>query len=244
MKIKANKLYEFMKYASINGYITELFLEFADDSVKSYMLDASNVVAAIAKLDKNTFESYEDYKEFNPLCVKDTKFLLKQLKGFGTHEIEITKNDLYLNLSTADRKVELTLAEPDLIQDKILKDKDMVLDTQVSVQIPEDKIQDIYKDFSVFNTERLELHIKNEVFTIQIGTKEFDNVVYVVDDKPSFTGDSQDVKVVLGELFPLCLNNISGTAKLELGQDMPAIIKNTQEDIETKYIIAPRVETE
>jgi len=107
IKIKANKLKDFLIKTTADGLVSDAKLIFSVTGLKMQHKDEPGVICIVGLLDKSNFNEYEELI----LDVKSTKTLINALKTFKDNMINIVKKDNMAKILDENGGFDLALAE-------------------------------------------------------------------------------------------------------------------------------------
>lgn len=226
MKIN-NKLFsEFFKKCTLNGRIMTCVIR-SDGKEINVKTKFGNTTAVLGKL---TLVS----EVFN-FPVKDSAKLLKILETFGD-KISIEVNDNIMKVFDENREAEIILADESYIDNEITKDAPFTYEG--SFDVKSSLLKDSIRNASIVNSKDYLFEVKDNVFYVTIGDKNFDKMTEKVAVKFA------DCKSNFGEIITDVVAVLDKDLKIFLKNDYPIKIEETTKDMSIIYVVAQIVKQE
>lgn len=233
MNIDKKIMEDYLKKVSLNTAIITLNLDFKEDGVETNVMDASNTAMVIGKLKK---EAFSEYTSIGEIFIKDTRMLTEALKTFDD-KISLEKvGDNVLKLYNDNREVNLMLAE-EKICDNVYRKEKPVIATTVSVDVQKHILTRTLNDMKLLNVGNVTFKKEGDKLFLNVGNEqEYDFIKNVT----SVAGEG-DVTVSVAASFKETVTAASENVTLHLGHDLPVVVEDKTEFIETETFISPFV---
>lgn len=218
-------------FNSIESVIDSITFECYKDRVEINSLDKSKTIFMNIILENSYFEEYicEESDRFT-LDVVNLKKILKSCKD----ELIIEFDEFYCNIKSKTKKFQLVQSGEDFASQK---PADFQLYAQASIPIK--YLKSMIKDIELFAADVI-INVSDNQFTFTTdGVMGKFTDTYTVNE--SFNNQSVKVRT---EKFNICLgaDKVSDEMELDIGTDMPLIIRVQNEGIFVKYMIAPVID--
>lgn len=165
LKVKADKLMNFVKKSTASGMIEDCKLEFKMDGLHMCHKDQPGVILIAGVLDKSVFNEYEEMN----ISIKNAKTLITVLSTFKDNLINIIKENNMVKIMDDNGGIDLALAE----QVSCHKDGVPDLKYESNVIIKKSMIDTIMQRNSIINTDEIKVSVKDSKLLFNIG-KEVD----------------------------------------------------------------------
>lgn len=232
MKIKTEVLVGFLKKTTMTGVsaLTEGILDFTDKGIKVSSQSANNnvLISSILKA-----KAIEDYKAIGQIGIYNFQDVVKLLDGFiGEYiKFEIKKNQMLL--SSARRRVKVTLMDKDAVAKPT--DYPKKLDDRAEVVIGMDILKGFFKNMGVVNTTEFSFKAKGK--ELYFNTKGFNEVT----EKIEVENAVDEVKLSLGKAFIDAVENLTDEVTMHLKTDYPVTVVSKRKSYMIKILVAPIV---
>ena len=236
MKIKKEVLTDYINKVSLGGAIPTLNLDFGVDGITTRVMNTGTTAMVLGALKKEAFTEYEALGE---LFIKDSTMLLNALKTFSD-EITVERGtDVTLRLSTSDREVNIMLAE-EKICPNLFRDKRPDIKPTTFVVADKSLLNLTLNDMKLLNVGSVTFTKVGKELTISIGNEnEHDFIKNVL-----VCEEEGDAVVSVAAYFKEAVSSMSDEITLHLGTDMPVIIDDKTEFIETETFLSPLIKFE
>lgn len=230
MKIETNKLYDYIKKASLNGRINTMNINFTDVGLVSNIRCPSNVNLTLTALSKDAFAEYSAIGQY---FIKNTSDIMKYLETFvGEISIEIT--DQILKISNANRKGFVILGS-ELVCDNVYEDQKPSLNLPIKESIKKSDLTNVFKDINALKVGQIDIIKEDNDLKFKVGI-EGQSDYFITKIVTDVSGNDSSR---IGESFKSVIDSIDDDFTLEFGTDMPIKITEKTEHISFEAFIAP-----
>jgi len=231
MKIKAKKLYEFIKKVTINGMIPEFVFKLDVDGAKCMLIDPTNITLAQGSLKNSAFSEY-GVTETVALPIKDTVRLMNEIALFDD-EITLTITKDTLVMSDTQKVVTVKLGEEEYIETKLEKLPEFVEKFDGGFEINSDILKNTVKYSTVLKETKVQLSVKDKELHMNVGNKSFD----VITEKVNV--DYHDALSNYGDCFFKIVTNLDGKVMVSMQDNFPIQFKEVTDEYSIRLFLAP-----
>ena len=236
MRIETGLLTKYLTKVNINSTVRTINMNFKDTGVTTEVSNVDNTAMVLGILKS---ESFTEYTPIGEIFIKDSAMLVAALKTFSG-EVEIAKvGDNILKLFNGSREVNIMLAE-EKICPNLFRDKRPDIKPTTFVVADKSLLNLTLNDMKLLNVGSVTFTKVGKELTISIGNEnEHDFIKNVL-----VCEEEGDAVVSVAAYFKEAVSSMSDEVTLHLGTDMPVIIDDKTEFIETETFLSPLIKFE
>jgi len=228
MKIKANVLKNMIEKVTLNGVVPTSLLEFEETGLK-IKLQQSNILFSKGFLDKKAFTEYE---VIEAVGIKNNQMFIALLKRYGNNIIKLVKEKNKLKIISETGSTFYTLCDKDMVDNFI--EKELELDKlDGGFELNTDKLMSIKTAGDILKVQTTVVEVKDKKLILTVKTDTGDIITEETDV------DYKDCYGKYADFLQKIIAVVGDKVHIALDVDYPIQIKDKEENILVRYIIAP-----
>lgn len=225
----------------ISDLVTETEFLITEDKLELVAMDPANVAMVIFRMDSDLFAEY-DVEDQTKLAINLANFkkVLKRTKSDDVLTLEVVENKLNIEMKGKNSR---TFSLP-LINLEEREQEIPDLDAKTIINMPSSTFNDAVEDVDIIG-ESVMLKSADNKLTVSAEGDLTSAEVFVNEDEDVDiqTEDEQSGKYSIEYLKRMIKGSkLADNVRLEYSTDYPLILEYKEEDVQLKFILAPRVD--